>query len=94
MDQPAGIIQLQQLLQRLINVGVGLAFMILTFVLVWAGIKFLTSTADPKEIQHSYDIITWALLGILFLALAWLILRLVETFTGVPVTQFCIGFDC
>lgn len=91
---PAGITQLQEIVQRLINVVVGLAFIVLTIVLVWAGIKFLTSTGDPKQIQQAYDVITWALIGMLLMALAWLILLLIEAFTGVKVTNFCLGFGC
>ncbi len=93
-NQPAGVKELQALIQRLLNVGVALAFIALTAVLVWAGIKFLTSGGDQKQIQSAYDMITWAVIGILFLALAWIIILLIENFTGVKVTQFCIGFDC
>lgn len=91
---PANLLQFQQIIQRLINISVYLAFFILTIVLVWAGIKFLTSAGEAKSIQAAYDIITWGLLGILFLVVSWLILKLIEVFTGVPVTQFCLGFNC
>ena len=89
---PAGILQLQQIITRVINLSVALAFIALTVVLVISGIKFLTSGGDPKAIQSASQSLTWALLGILFLAIAWLILKLIEAFTGVPVTQFCLGF--
>lgn len=93
-SQPAGVKDLQALIQTLLNSLVALAFIALTGVLVWAGIKFLTSGGDQKQIQNAYDMITWAVIGIFFLALAWLIILLIENFTGVKVTQFCIGFDC
>ena len=89
---PAGVEQLQQLVQRVINMSVGLAFVVLTIMLVVGGIKFITSGGDQKAVQGAWGTITWALLGILFLVLTWLILLLIETFTGVPVTKFCIGF--
>ena len=91
---PANIVHLQQLVQRMINISVYLAGFVLTIVLVWAGIKFLTSGGDAKTIQSAYDVMTWALLGLVFLAIAWLILMLIKTFTGVDVTQFCLGFNC
>lgn len=91
---PAGIGEFQNLIIRLINISVGLAFVILTVVLVWAGIKYITSGGDTKSLQTARDTITWGLLGILFLVLGWLILKLIEAFTGVPVSsQFCIGFS-
>lgn len=88
---PAGVLQLQQLVQRIINLSTSLAFIAVTVVLVYAGVRFIVSGGEPKSIQGAGAAMTWAILGILFLVLAWLILRLVEAFTGVPVTQFCIG---
>lgn len=89
---PAGVLQLQELVQRIINLSVGLAFIALTIMLVVGGVRFIVSGGDQKAIQAAGGTITWALLGILFLVLAWIILLLVETFTGVKVTTFCIGF--
>lgn len=89
---PAGVLQLQQLLLRLINLIVEGAFIVLLIMLVWAGIKYLTSGGEAKPLQQANTTLTWALLGILFLALAWVVLRLIEAFTGVKVTLFCIGF--
>jgi hypothetical protein len=90
---PAGKEQLVQLITRIINLSVEAAFLVLIIMLIYAGIKFLTSGGDPKAIGSASGTITWALLGILFLAIGWLILRLIESFTGVPVTKFCIGFE-
>lgn len=89
---PAGVIQLQELLKRVINLSVGLAFIILTVILVLAGIKFITSGGEPKALQSASQAITWSLLGILWLILAWLILQLIGVFTGVNILNFCIGF--
>lgn len=84
----AGLIQLQQLFLRIINLIVPLAFIILTIMLLIGGIKFLTSGGDAKATQAAGQTMTWALLGILFLALAWLVLLLIKAFTGVDVTNF------
>lgn len=89
---PAGPQQLLELVQRLISLSVSLAFLVLTIMLFWGGLKYLTSGGEPKSLGQAAQTITWALLGILFLVLAWLILQLIENFTGVKVTQFCIGF--
>lgn len=89
---PAGPQQLLELVQRLISLSVSLAFLLLTIMLFWGGIKYLMSGGDPKKLGEAHQTLTWALLGILFLVLAWLVLKLIENFSGVPVTQFCIGF--
>lgn len=89
---PAGRTQLTELVQRIINISVGIAFVALTAILFIAGVKFLTSGGDPKTIQSAQQTITWALLGCFFLALAWVILLLIRAGTGVDVTKFTIGF--
>lgn len=89
---PAGKQQLVELFTRIINLAVEAAFLVLLIMLIYAGIKYLTSGGDPKSLSSANSTITWALLGILFLAIGWLILRLIENFTGIPVTKFCIGF--
>ncbi len=88
---PAGVIQLQELLQRLINISVAIAFIALTVVLLYAGIRYLTSGGEVKSMAAASQAITWGLLGILFLSLAWLILLLIQAFTGIQLTNLCIG---
>ncbi|MDP3758411.1 MAG: hypothetical protein Q8Q86_01720 [Candidatus Daviesbacteria bacterium] len=89
---PAGVLQLQELIRRIINISVGLAFMIVAVMLVVAGIKYLVSGGESKMLGSAAGTVTWALLGVLFLALAWIILLLIQALTGVDVLNFCIGF--
>lgn len=90
---PAGVTQLQELIQRIINLSVGVAFILVIIMLTWAGIRMITSGGESKALSSASGTITWALLGILFLILAWLILKLIAAFTGVPnILTFCIGF--
>ncbi len=90
---PAGPQQLEEIITRLINVSVAIAFIALVVVLVWAGIKYLTSGGEQKALESAHRTVTWGFLGIVFLALAWLVLKLIEGFTGIHVaTGFCVGF--
>lgn len=89
---PAGILQLKEMVQRFINLSVEVSFVILTIMLIVGGIKYLTSGGDSKAIGSAGGTITWALLGILFMALAWIILLILKGFTGVDLTNFCFGF--
>jgi hypothetical protein len=79
---PAGLTQIENTFKRFITVSVGLAFIALLVILVTASIKILTSGGDPKKLSSAKDAIVWGLLGIVFLAIAWLILQLVAAFTG------------
>lgn len=87
---PAGLDQIEDVFRNVISTVVGLAFIVSLVMLVWAGIKYLTSSGEPKAIQAAHLTVTWALLGILFMAIAWLILQLIHTFTGIDVTIFNI----
>jgi hypothetical protein len=87
---PAGVTELENLFSRIISLSVAASGIALLVILTIAGFKFLTSGGEPKAIQSASQTVTWALLGMLFLIIAWLILQLIESFTGVHVTTFCI----
>lgn len=91
---PAGLTEIEQVFKNIISVVVGLAFIATLVVLIWAGFKYLTSGGEPKAVQAAHHTVTWALLGIFFLAIAWLILQLIENFTGIKVTVFDIKTLC
>lgn len=87
---PGGLPQIEDTVKQIISVTVPLAFVVLVTVLFIAGIKFLTSGGEAKALQSASLTATWALLGILFLAIIWLILQLIKVFTGIDVTTFDI----
>lgn len=92
---PAGLKELEDLFARIISLSVGLSFIALFVMLIVSGIKFLTSGGEPKALQAAGQSLTWALLGILFLAVAWLILQLIATFVGIPgLTGFDLSTLC
>lgn len=91
---PAGLDQIEQVVSRVISVVVGLGFIVSFIVLIFAGFKYLTSGGEPKAISAAHQTVTWALLGIVFMAIAWLVLQLVEALTGIKVTVFDIKALC
>lgn len=86
----AGLTQFEGVFTNFISVIVGLGFIILVVMIVLAGFKYLTSGGEPKAVQQAHQTVTWALLGIVFMAIAWIILQLIHTFTGIDVTKFNI----
>ncbi len=88
---PAGLTQIECVFTNVISVVVGLGFIVLLVMLVWAGFKYLTSGGEPKAVQATHQTVSWALLGILFMAVAWLVLQLIHGFTGIDVTKFKVG---
>lgn len=93
-NEAAGLKQIEDVFKNVISVVVGLGFIVSLIMLIFAGFKYLTSGGEPKAVQAAHQTFTWALLGILFLAIAWLVLKLVEAFTGVQVTFFDIRTLC
>jgi len=65
----------------------GLAFFIMLIV---GGFKMIFSGGDPKTVASARSTITSAAIGLVVSVAAWLILKFVETFTGVSVTDFTI----
>ena len=90
----SGILQLEQMFLRVLNLIVGFSFVVLLIMLLVGGIRYLTSGGEPKAIQAAGQTMTWALLGMFFLILAWLVLLLVKAFTGVDVTIFNLTLFC
>lgn len=91
---PAGLDQIAGTFQRFISISVGLAFVALLVMVIFAGYKYLASGGEPKAVSSAHQTLTWALLGIFFLAIAWLILLLIHALTGVDVTIFNIKALC
>ncbi len=91
---PAGLQQIQDILNSIISSIVGLGIITMFVMITFAGYKYLRSGGDPKNLEAAKMTITWALLGIVFMAVGWLILQLIQIATGVEVTSFNIGILC
>jgi len=76
----------RNILQSVIVIGGFAAFVMLLF----GGFRYLTAQGDPKSISAARGMITWAIVGLAFIILSWLIIRFIADFTGLPLTQFCL----
>ncbi len=85
---PAGLNEIEALFGNIISVMVGLGFIAMLVLIIMAGFKYLTSGGEPKALQAAHHTLVWALLGIAFMAVAWIILQLIFNFTGINVTIF------
>lgn len=75
---------------NVVTVILGLAGITLFIMLIVGGFRFITAGDDPKAIEGARKTLTYAIGGIVLIALSFLILRFISTFTGVDVTQFRI----
>lgn len=85
---PAGLNEIENIFSSLISVIVSLGFIVMLVFIVMAGFKYLTSGGEPKALQAAHHALVWAILGIVFMAIAWLVLQLISSFTGINVTVF------
>jgi len=65
----------------------GLAFF---YMFVKGGYNYLFSGGDSKKIASASSTLTMAILGLVGVIGSWLILSLIERFTGVTITRFLI----
>lgn len=73
---------------QILHIAVRLAGIAVFIMLIIGGFKYLTSGGDSKAAESARKTITYAILGLVLILLSWFILRFIETFTGVTVTQF------
>ena len=63
----------------------GIALFVMLLV---GGFKYLTSAGSPESVAAAQKTLTYALIGMVLVALSFLILFLIQTFTGANVTVF------
>jgi len=81
---------LEVVFARILTVAVSLAVLALFIMLIVGGFKYLTSGGDQKATASAQQTLTFAVVGLVLLVLAFLVFRLIEQFTGVNVTNFVI----
>lgn len=81
---------LEVVFSNILTVAVSLAALALFVMLLIGGFKYLTSGGDQKATASAQQTMTYAIAGIALMALAFLIFRIIEYFTGVKVTIFSI----
>ena len=70
------------ILQNAINFLIGFAGVVSVLLIVWAGIRFVLSEGDKEKIVNARKTLTYALLGLLLVALAFVIVNFVVNFAG------------
>lgn len=90
VDDVAKLQDFEGVFENIVTVVLGFGGVVLFIMLLMGGFKFITAGGDPKAIEGAKKTLTYAIGGIVLIALSFLILRFISTFTGVDVTQFKI----
>lgn len=88
----ATIGSIPSLLSNIIRAVVVLSGVVLFIMLIIGGYTYLFSGGDQKKIEKAKGTISNAFLGLVFLVASYLILRLIESFTGITLTEFSFPF--
>jgi TRAP-type C4-dicarboxylate transport system permease small subunit len=90
-DDVATFQGLENVFSRVISIVIGLAGLAFFIMLVLGGFKYMTAGGDPKAVESAKNTLTYAIAGLVLIALSYLILVFIEQFTGVNVTEFKIA---
>jgi len=88
---PAPLVDLEVVFANITRIALGLAAIALFVMFIVGGFKFITAGSDPKAAESAKKTLTSAVLGVVLLALAYLILTLIANFTGLTnLTNFTV----
>ncbi len=87
-DSIATIADLGDVFKNIIGYALGLAGIVLFFLLIISGFKFITSGGDPKAAEGAKKTLTSAITGLVIILVSYLILLLIKNLTGANVTDF------
>lgn len=81
-SEPAQLYQLTNVFGNALGAFLGLGGILLFVILIASGFQFMTAGGDPKTIAAAWKTLTFAIVGLILVACAYLILNLVAGFTG------------
>lgn len=78
------------LFRNIVVAVVQLSGVALLLMFIVGGYQFLMSGGNPKQLEQARGTLTYAIIGVVVIVCAYLIIRLVQAFTGVDVSRFTI----
>lgn len=91
-NQPANLKCLEALYTNVISAIVSLAGLALFIMLVIGGFTYLTAGADAEKAAKAQKTMGWAIGGIVFMILSYIILRVISWIIGTPLYIFEIPY--
>src|SRR3989337_4507375 len=83
-------ITIANIISALIILILIIAALVFFFMLVWGGIRYITSGGDTGQTEAARSQITAALIGLVIVFAAWAIINLVNLFFGVNILSLNI----
>ncbi|MDD3679246.1 MAG: pilin [Candidatus Shapirobacteria bacterium] len=81
---------IEEIVSRLLGLVVPFVGILLLLMLIAGGFQYITSGGETEQAQKAKKTLTYAFFGLVVVLGAWLIIRLLEEFTGLNLTTFQI----
>jgi len=88
--QPLGDITIPKIVSAGIRLILVIAALISFVFLIIGGVKWIVSGGDKEGTAQARSTIMAALIGLLIVFAAWAIIRLIETFFGIPILTLTV----
>ncbi len=80
---PLPLTGLQDIFSNVISLAIGFAGIVFFIMFIVGGFSYLTAGGNPQAVEGARKTLTYAIMGLVFIALAFLILTIISNFTGV-----------
>lgn len=70
-------------IQNIINVFTALAGVVALLLIIYSGIKFITSRGDKEKVENAKKTLTFAIIGLIFILFAAFIIKVISDLTGI-----------
>ena len=79
----------------IVQAAVVFSGLVAVFFIVYAGIQFILSTGEAKQVEGAKKTMTYAILGLIVVLLSFLVVNFIAKVTGVNcITWFGLNFTC
>jgi cytochrome bd-type quinol oxidase subunit 2 len=74
-------------LSNIINAALVLSGVVAVFLIIWSGFQYVTSSGDKEKVDNARKRLTYAIIGLVFIFLSFLIINFISQFTGIDINQ-------
>lgn len=89
---PAQLVCVVTIFPRVISAAFQVITSVIVIVVILAGIKFLRSGGDAKQVEGAWKIVTYAIIGFVIVFGSYFIINIIAYVTGVHCIQLLFGF--
>ena len=89
-NTPLKLFDLDIVFSKVVFVIIAFTGMVLFLMFILSGIKFITAGGEPQKLESAKKTLTYAVFGVVLITCAYLIMKIIEVITGVPVSLFSV----